>query len=314
MSICLDDSCAATRLPGDAHARTGTQLRDDAHTHGFVMLTAFELSEHSLALRGLAEACSSLHAFCVQRLGYSENEAQRRIQVARLYQRLPQVLAELENGSIHLTGLFALSAHLSESNATALLGEARGKARRQIEAILARWFPRSDVLPSITPVPAPADDLSLTIPGNETPSATAGSRTPTVPAACSKSRLAPLSATSYRVEFTAGAALHDKIEQARNLLGHALPNGDLARLFERALDALLDAETKRRLGAAKPRRQRALSAGSRHVPVQVARGVWRRDCAQSTFVDAEGQALQRTALSRARASRAICMRRPSEHR
>jgi hypothetical protein len=49
-----------------------------------------------------------LQAFCLQRLGYSENEAQKRIQVARLYQRLPQVLAELENGSVHLTGLFLL--------------------------------------------------------------------------------------------------------------------------------------------------------------------------------------------------------------
>jgi hypothetical protein len=71
----------------------------------------------------LAEACSSLLSFCTQRLGYSENEAQKRIQVARLYQRLPQVLVELENGSIHLTGLL-LSAHLTDQNAATLLAEA----------------------------------------------------------------------------------------------------------------------------------------------------------------------------------------------
>ncbi len=40
----------------------------------------------------LGEACSSLFSFCMQRLGYSENEAQKRIRVARVCQRLPQVL------------------------------------------------------------------------------------------------------------------------------------------------------------------------------------------------------------------------------
>lgn len=78
----------------------------------------------------LAEACSSLFSFCVERLGYSENEAQKRIQVARLYQRLPQVLAELENGSIHLTGLFLLAAHLTDANAGSLLGETLQLAQR----------------------------------------------------------------------------------------------------------------------------------------------------------------------------------------
>jgi hypothetical protein len=237
----------------------------------------------------LAEACSSLHAFCVQRLGYSENEAQKRIHVARLYQRLPQVLDELENGTIHLTGLFVLAGHLTESNADALLAEARRKTRREIDAILARWFPQPDVLTSITPLSRPANDISPAIPGNGTSSTTAGSAATLLPATVPRPRLEPLSAKSYRVEFTASATLHDKIEQARNMLGHALPNGDLAQLFERALDALLAAETKRRLGAAKPRRQRALKPGSRHVPVEVARAVWQRDGSQCTFTDAEGR-------------------------
>src|SRR5262249_41749107 len=92
-----------------------------------------------------------------------------------------------------------------------------------------------------------------------------------------------------RVEFTAGAPLRQKIEQARNLLGHALPTGDLAQLFERALDALLDLEMKRRIGAAKPRRQRSLKVGSRHIPVEVARTVWQRDGFQCTVVDAQGR-------------------------
>jgi hypothetical protein len=54
-------------------------------------------------------------------------------------------------------------------------------------------------------------------------------------------------------------------------------NTDLRGWVERALDALIEAETKKRLGAGRPRKQRKLKAGSRHVPVEVARVVWKRD-------------------------------------
>jgi hypothetical protein len=236
----------------------------------------------------LAEACSSLLAFCVERLGYSENEAQKRIQVARLYRRLPEVLNELENGSIHLTGLFLLSAHLTDENAAPLIAEARGRTKREIESIVARWFPRPDVLPSITPLLSAASDASVAIPGNGSAAADAPEvrAAPSVPLS---TRLQPLSAASYHVEFTASAQLFDKIEEARNLLSHAIPRGDLALLFERALDELLRAETKRRLGAGRPRPQRMTKSGSRHVPLEVGRAVWERDEYQCTFTDAQGR-------------------------
>jgi Holliday junction resolvasome RuvABC DNA-binding subunit len=68
-----------------------------------------------------------------------------------------------------------------------------------------------------------------------------------------------------------------------------VPSGNLAELFERALDALLSVELKHRLGAGKPRRQRQLKRGSRHVPVEIARAVRERDEFQCTFVDAQGR-------------------------
>jgi 5-methylcytosine-specific restriction endonuclease McrA len=102
-------------------------------------------------------------------------------------------------------------------------------------------------------------------------------------------RIEPLSASSCRVEFTAGASLRGKIEQARDLSSHALPSGDLPALVERAFDALILAETKRRMGADKPRKRPACKPGSRHVPVEVARAVWARDGSQCTFVDDHGR-------------------------
>ncbi len=89
----------------------------------------------------------------------------------------------------------------------------------------------------------------------------------------------PLSAQSYRVEFTASAELHAKLEHARNLLSHAVSPDALGEIFERALDELIEKETKRRQGVVsdKPRKRKQLKEGSRHIPVTVAREVWNRD-------------------------------------
>jgi hypothetical protein len=114
------------------------------------------------------------------------------------------------------------------------------------------------------------------------------------PATCSRageggrSRLEPLSPTRLRVEFTARAELYEKLERSRELLSHAVPSGDLGDLFERALDALIEQESRKRFGAGKPRKARELKAGSRHVPVEIERAVWERDQGQCTFVDSEG--------------------------
>lgn len=42
------------------------------------------------------DACSSLFAYCTERLGYSEDSATKRVRVARLAQQFPQVLPRVE--------------------------------------------------------------------------------------------------------------------------------------------------------------------------------------------------------------------------
>ncbi len=263
-----------------------------------VIVYLAEVDRRKLFLR---EACSSLYTFCVQRLGYSEDAARKRMRVARLYRELPQILDELTSGSIHLTGLFLLSGHLRQDNAGPLLAEARGKTRREIELVIARWFPKSDVLPNITPLGADLTGPGTGASGSESGALPVTSRRPdgmepvddTTPERtdAARSRVQPLSAQSYRVEFTASAELHAKLEHARNLLSHAVPPGNLGEVFERALDELIEKETKRRQGAVseKPRKLRPLKEGSRHVQVSVVREVWNRDDHQCTFVDEQGR-------------------------
>jgi hypothetical protein len=64
-----------------------------------------------------------------------------------------EALEEPKSGRIRLTGLFLLSTHLESANARALLAEARGKSRRQIEELLARIHPPPDVPERIEELP-----------------------------------------------------------------------------------------------------------------------------------------------------------------
>ncbi len=236
----------------------------------------------------LTQACTSLSAYCIERLGYSADEAIKRARVARVAARFPEVLADLASGELHLSGLFLLAHHLTDDNHAELLAAARGQSKRAIEALIAARFPKPDLPDRVCALPEQTAAPALL---GSPPPAPAKPATPAAnePVAEGPARVEPRSARRVAVQFTASAELARKIDQARELMSHAIPGGELATLFERALDALIERETKRRLGANKPRKRRAPKPGSRHVPVDVARVVWERDGGQCTFVDANGR-------------------------
>src|SRR4051812_8269662 len=79
--------------------------------------------------RGLdkTSACSSMWAFCIERLKMSEGETSRRLYAARIVRRFPSVLGCIERGEIHLSALRQLGPYLDEANVDAVLDEAKGK-------------------------------------------------------------------------------------------------------------------------------------------------------------------------------------------
>ncbi len=50
-------------------------------------------------------AFSSMFAFCVGELGFSEDAAYNRINLARAARRMPLILEALRSGQVHLAGL-----------------------------------------------------------------------------------------------------------------------------------------------------------------------------------------------------------------
>jgi hypothetical protein len=106
-------------------------------------------------------------------------------------------------------------------------------------------------------------------------------------------RLEPLSPARYKVQFTASAELHDKLERLRALLRPSVPDGDLAAIIEAAVTEKLERLEARRFAKAKSPRKRLsesdMSPGSRHIPAAVKRLVHGRDGGRCRYLDAQGR-------------------------
>jgi 5-methylcytosine-specific restriction endonuclease McrA len=102
--------------------------------------------------------------------------------------------------------------------------------------------------------------------------------------------VAPAPEERFLVRLTIDKATHDKLRHAQALLSHAVPSGDVAEVFGRALDTLIVQLERRKTGATtRPQRLRPRSGrNQRHIPAHVRRAVWERDGGQCTFVSEAG--------------------------
>jgi hypothetical protein len=102
-------------------------------------------------------ACSSLYAYCIYELRFSEDEAFRRVAAARLIRRFPALLDALASGELHLTGLLMLGPHLTESNLLEVLTRAKHRTKRELARLVRILDPLPAVPARIEPLgPAPA--------------------------------------------------------------------------------------------------------------------------------------------------------------
>ena len=103
----------------------------------------------------------------------------------------------------------------------------------------------------------------------------------------------PLSPARYKVQFTASAELHDKLERLQALLRSQVTDGDLGAIIELAVTQTLQRlEAKRFAKAAAPRKtvpETYKAPASRHIPAAVRRAVRKRDQGRCRFVDEQGR-------------------------
>jgi hypothetical protein len=134
---------------------------------------------------------------------------------------------------------------------------------------------------------AQAVDASVLVPGG----AERGGSAP-VPAPRMQA-MRPIAPLRYKVQFTAGVDLHDKIVRAQALLRRQIPDGDLAAVMDRAVTVLLRELERARFAATSAPRVDATAVDptprSRHIPDAIRRAVWERDGGQCTFRDRHGR-------------------------
>src|SRR3954453_1130237 len=197
-------------------------------------------------------AFPTMFAFCVDELGFSEDQAWNRTNVARAARRLPAMLDSLRSGAGPLTGLRLLARCLTEQNHRDLLAEAAGKSKRQIEEIVARLDPKPPVPDSFRKRPV-AKQVALEV--------TSAVAAPSAPRREQRAVVAPLSEDTFTVQFTASRALRDNFRRAQGLR-HRVPSGDIAGIFDKALDSLIEKVEKERFAAVgKPRTEAIELAG-----------------------------------------------------
>jgi len=243
----------------------------------------------------LEEGCRSLFCYCTQILHLSEHAAYNRIEAARTIRRFPLVLAVFERGDVHLSAVKLLAPVLTPENHQELLTAAKHKSKREIEELIARVRPQPDIPPLVRKLPARKSvataTATATATAKEPPAAATAAEALFVPGAPPRpAAVVPLAPERYKVQFTASAATCDKLRRAQELLRHRMPNGDVAEIFDMALDFLVgDLEKKKFAATDRPRQVGIATPGrSRHIPAEVKRAVWQRDQGRCAFVSPSG--------------------------
>ena len=221
----------------------------------------------------LGEGYSSLFTYCTQALHLAEGAAYNRIETARAARRFPTILEGLEDGSLTMTAIRLLAPHLTVENYTSVLASARHQRKHAIEELVASLNPKPAVPAIVRKLPAPTQRE------RECSALQFASLAPTPwPLAAeplrSKTTVEPLAPERFKAQLTISGDTRDKLRRVRDLARHAIPNGDLATIFDRALTLLLNELEQRRCGSvALPRAMRDGAHGSRRIPAAVKREV-----------------------------------------
>src|SRR3954468_7281004 len=142
-SLCNADLLSATR----DILRRGCIVEADLLVH------LAEIEERKLHLE---MACPTMFAFCVMKLGFSEDATYNRLGVARAARQFPAMLDALRSGEVHLSGLRVLVPRLTAENHHQVLARARGKSKREIEELVAALAPKPPVPDAMRKLPSGA--------------------------------------------------------------------------------------------------------------------------------------------------------------
>ena len=258
----------------------------------------------------LGAGYSCMRDYCIGRLHMSEGRALRRIQVARAALKFPDVFEWLADGRLSVATAVVLVPHLTPESAHELLEAAAFKCRDEIMRLLAQRSRSLAATPVATaPESAVEPSSSSLAPGRVNSlsdlAAPAPAAAPLAPAPVDnprRGRVLTSPTGGYEARLSLTDEEHDQLLRATALLGHAVPSGDPALVYARAMEHYLAHLEKqrmgKRLGVGTPTdpagtgspapTHKGAPSGGRSIPKALCRLVWERDGGCCAFTSADG--------------------------
>ena len=217
-----------------------------------VALVILHIAEISRRKAELECGYKNIFEYCVKRLKLSEGSVARRLQVANVARRFPQLLHALADNGISLTVAGLLAPHLTEDNVDKLLSECAGMSKREVEEVLVALKPKPVFKPSIRKRPSLTQDSNQPPTAEkhqerqiekliEPPSPTSAVETPSPrPPTPSPNMLQPAKPDLFNFRFSADGAFKEKFERLAQVLGVENPLMNMAEIFERAVEISLE--------------------------------------------------------------------------
>ena len=236
-----------------------------------------------------------MFGYCTEVLHFSEAQASHRIHAARAAHAYSVIFEKIRKGELHVAGLSLLAPVLTPENHEELLELARHKSKRAIEVLLADRAPKPDVPARVRQLPEPRLTAAARLPSEiARPTPETRSRIPAPLPRAPSPAPSPLGGGRYKIQLTAGQTLYDKLHEARALLRHQIPNGDLVAIFDRALTLLVEDAKRKKFARTsspgkRPKAAKKSGAPSRHIPAEIKRAVFERDGGRCAFVGPNGR-------------------------
>ena len=277
-------------------------------------LAAIDLEEKSRVAEGvaliavidhrrdyLAAGHPSMWDYCVRRLHMSEDKALRRIQVARAALKYPELFECLADGRLSVSSASELAPILQPATAAGLIQAAAYRSRQEIRQLVSAAGRPATAEPALA-LSADVQDASeshapahvnLHVGTSEPLAAEAPNRAETVVPARTerRGRIVSRSDGGHEVRVALTEAEYQALRRAQDLLGHAVPSGDPALVYARAMEHYVAHLEKQRLGCGSGR-EADTAAGTmprgRGIPKAVRRAVWERDGGRCTFTSEDG--------------------------
>jgi hypothetical protein len=239
-----------------------------------LLLALVEFDRHELYLE---LGYDGLWSYCTRALHLREGATFRRIRAVKLLQRFPELAEPLRDGRLCLSTLVVLEPLLSEGNVSELVAQAAFKSKSETERLVAS-LKKAPPPPELTlrraprpPIPQPAPTAHAVAPAFET------AATPPAPAKRAF-QAQPACADEWVLRGRLSDRVKRKLEQARELASHAIPDGSWEAVLEAALDCYITELEKRRSARTnKPRAKITPPQNPRTISAEVRREVAERD-------------------------------------